>query len=1063
MIEYMQEPYPDEQTLGCLHPLVREWFENKFKGLSPPQRYSIYNINYGMNTLISSPTGSGKTLSAFLAIINRLIVLQQDGKLERRVYCVYISPLKALANDITKNLKEPLKEIQELAKSKELKVDVNVATRTGDTTTSERARMLKNPPHILITTPESLAITLTTTKFREMLKPTEFVILDEIHALAESKRGVHLSLSLERFEALIREDNPQKQLIRIGLSATVSPLESVAGYLVGLEYPNKGVFRDCKIVDVQHLKKMDLKVLCPVSDIMRASHAKLQSALYELMHDLIQSHKTTLVFTNTRSATERVVHQLKERYPKDYASIIDGDVKEDESNQGLIGAHHGSLSKTHRLSIENKLKEGKLKAVVCSTSLELGIDIGSIDLVILLGSPKSVARAMQRIGRSGHQLDEVAKGRIIVLDRDDMLECSVLLKAAIEKKLDRLHIPQGALDVLSQQLFGLAIEKVRSFEELYWIVRQSYCYRDLSREKFESVIRYLAGEYVSLEERHVYAKIWYDRESGEIGRRGKLARLLYMTNVGTIPDETSVKIKIGEEIIGTIDEGFLERLTPGDVFVLGGETYEFKFSRGLTAQVRAVGGRPPTVPSWASEMLPLSFDLAMQIQVFREYIAQMFSEKQSKEKIIAYMDGYLYADSRTLSSLYEYFREQHKFAMIPHAHRLLFEHYREGQARIVIVHSLYGRRVNDVLSRALAYALGVIHKRDVAVAISDTGFSLRANTILNVRKALSLLKSEELLRLMRKALEKSEVLGRRFRHCAARALMILRNYKGSQKSVGRQQMSSRLLINAVRELGDFPILSEARREVLEDLMDVHSAVLVLQDIESGKLKVEEVHTDLPSPFAFNIVLQGYTDILKVEERREFLRRMHEMILKEIDEPKAQRVSKDKRKQFSYETLWQQSEIRREEESDLEHEDLVRQAWNLVGLPLYVKEELIKLLEGKRIREDVEQLLKSKQREIELWPPKLAVRVLEGLELEFDASKIEQGELQATLLQQFQSAAHRVQLDLSLIQEGEKLILGGVANQEFWDFVDELLKGAIPKVWKDDIVKFLVEKRSELDI
>ena len=339
-ITHMNEPYQDEETLSCLHPAVREWFETKFQGLSPPQKYSILNIHKGLNTLISSPTGSGKTVSAFLAILNRLILLQEQGALEQKVYCVYVSPLKALANDITKNLKEPLKEIQTLAKEKYgKKFDITVATRTGDTTASRRAAMLQKPPHILITTPESLAISLTTTKFREMLKTTTYFIIDEIHALAENKRGVHLALSAERLELLITESAPDARLIRVGLSATVSPLEEVAKFLVGLEDPGTGLYRDCSIVDVQHIKQMDLKVLCPVPDIMRASHNELQAAQYELLHDLIQGHTTTLIFTNTRAATERVVHHLKDRYPRFYAGIVDADTAEEvieEENEAKL-------------------------------------------------------------------------------------------------------------------------------------------------------------------------------------------------------------------------------------------------------------------------------------------------------------------------------------------------------------------------------------------------------------------------------------------------------------------------------------------------------------------------------------------------------------------------------------------------------------------------------------------------------------------------------------------------------------------------------------------------------
>ncbi len=1096
-IQFMKKAHADKDTLATLHPLVREWFLGKFKELSPPQRYSIKNISDGVNTLISSPTGSGKTLSAFLSILNKLIILQERGELEQRVYCIYISPLKALANDITKNLKEPLKELKELAKQRKQKIDIKVGTRTGDTTASQRTGMLKKPPHILITTPESLAISLTTIKFRNMLKPTEFLIIDEIHSLAEGKRGVHLSLSAERLEELIKEDDPKRQLVRIGLSATVSPLEDVAKFLVGLEYPNKKVYRDCKIVDVQAFKQHDLKVLCPVADIMRTTHAQMQAAMYDMLHDLIQGHKTTLVFTNTRAGTERVVHFLKARYPKSYHGIMDGDTEEEVLEQeteqdmlkdeiknglrnggkkektkqkgGFIGAHHGSLSKKHRLNIENRLRNGELKAVVCSTSLELGIDIGSIDLVVLLGSPKSVARALQRIGRSGHQLHETAKGRIIVLDRDDMVECSVLLKSAIEKKIDKVHIPQNALDVLAQQLFGMAIEKVRPYEELYWIVRRSHCYHDLSKEDFEETVKYLAGEYAELEQRSVYAKIWWDRENGNVGKRGKLARLIYLTNVGTIPDETSVKVKIGDQIIGTIDEGFLERLHPGDVFVLGGETYEFRFARGLTIQVKTSVNRPPTVPQWVSEMLPLSYDLALDIQTFRKYVEEMFKLKKSKKEITKYMDGYLYADERTLNSIYEYFREQYHYSKVPHRKRLVFEHFRDGNKRHVIVHSLFGRRVNDVLSRALAYALGRIHKRDVAVTITDTGFALTAMVPLNVQKALKLIKSNELFMIMKQALDKTEVLGRRFRHCAARSLMILRKYKGDTKSVGKQQMNSRLLLSAVKRISeDFPVLKEARREVLEDLMDIQDAVLVVQEIEKGKIKIEEVTTDLPSPFAFNIILQGYSDILKMEDRIEFLKRMHSMILEQIDVPKhSKEAAKQKVKRekidFSYEAVWREAEERRLQERDENEETLKREAWNLPGTPLYAKEEIVKLIEGADdIRTDVKLALeKYKEEIIRTWPTDLVTFVFEKLNIEYEQEKLEAERERSILRQQLKKVVQKTQMDDELRHDFERLIDGEeVISPGFWEWIDELLKGTVPKIWGDEIVRFIERCRED---
>lgn len=880
MIEFQQKPYPKEEILKTLNPTVKEWFTSKFADFAPPQLFSIINIRQRENTLISSPTGSGKTLSAFISILNELIDLSQKGKLEDRVYCIYISPLKALANDIERNLKTPLREMSAIAEKLNKKFEVRIGIRTGDTTNQEKSKMLDKPPHILITTPESIAIVLSSIKFKEKIKNIEWVIVDEIHSLAESKRGVHLSLSLERL-------NAQTDFCRIGLSATVSPLEEVAKFLVG-NANQFGESRNCKIIDVQFLKKLDLKVLSPVENLINTPFEVTHTEMYKIIDNLIQTHKTTLIFTNTRSATERVVHYLKDRFPKNYLKINETQTETPEINndegteKSHIGAHHGSLSKEHRLDIEIKLKEGKLKCVVSSTSLELGIDIGYLDMVILLGSPKSVARALQRIGRSGHKLHDKAMGRLIILDRDDLVECSVLLKCAVEKKIDKIQIPKNCLDVLAQQIFGIAIEEKKSIDSVYEIIKKSYCYKDLSREDFIETLNYLAGKYSSLEERNVYAKIWIDEETGLIGKKGKLARMIYMTNIGTIPDETGVKVKIKDKVIGRIDESFLEMLKKNDVFVLGGNTYRFMYSQGMTAFVSASVDRPPTIPMWFSEQLPLSFDLAMEIQKFRRFMEEYFDAGTKKDDIKEFINNYLYIDEYGSNSIYEYFKEQYLYSEIPHDKKIVVEHYTEGNRKYVIFHTLYGRRVNDVLSRVIAFVIAKIQKEDVEIKISDNGFYVSTNQNIQAIRALKMIKSTELRKISELAIEKTEILGRRFRHCASRALMILRNYMGKKKTVSRQQMNSRLLISAVRRISpDFPILKEAKREVLEDAMDIKHAEKVFKDIEDGKIVIKEIFTEIPTPFAFNLISMGHMDIMKVEDKLEFLRRMHDMVLAKI--------------------------------------------------------------------------------------------------------------------------------------------------------------------------------------
>jgi ATP-dependent Lhr-like helicase len=856
---------------------VGTWFKQKFKTFSPPQKYAVMSIHKKENTLISAPTGSGKTLSAFMSILSELVSLSKQGKLEDKVYAVYVSPLKALNNDIEKNLKEPLAEIEELA---EEKLGIRVAVRTGDTPTHERAKMVRKPPHILITTPETLAIVLCAPKFRLNLKDIKWAVVDEIHSLAPNKRGVHLSLSLERLQ------NLAGRFTKIGLSATVSPLEQVAEYLVGLE---KHEPRDCKIVDAHFLKHLDMKVISPVKNIIKATDSELHESLYKMLHKMIQEHKTTLIFTNTRSATERVVHNLKEKYPKDYTEKIDD---AEDTGEGIplskIGAHHSSLSREHRLEIENKLRKGELRAVVSSTSLELGIDIGYIDLVVLLSSPKSVARALQRVGRSGHRLHDDIKGRLVVMDRDDLVECSLILKNAMENKIDTIGIPNNCLDVLAQQIFGIAIEEKQHIDNIFDTIKRSYCYRNLTREDFNSVVDYLSGQYISLEQRYVYAKIWADPETKMMGKRGKMARVLYSTNIGTIPDETFIKVKVRDNTIGKLDEAFLEKLKPGDIFVLGGNTYRFNYARGMTIQVTPTPGALPTVPSWFSEMLPLSYDLAVEIQKFRRFMSTKFEDKESKEQILKFIHNYLYVDNYAANSVYEYFREQYKYAEIPHDKKLVIEFYHGySDKKYVVFHSLYGRRVNDVLSRALAFQLSNFKKRNVKINLTDNGFYLSADhQKIQVLRALKDLNSATLRDLMRSAIDQTEVLKRRFRHCAGRSLMILRSYKGRQKTVGRQQVSSQILLNACKRISDdFPILSEARREVLEDLMDIQHAKEVLKQMEQGKIKVKIIATDIPSPFALNLIARGYTDILKMEDKLEFIRRMHAAVLKRIgDQP-----------------------------------------------------------------------------------------------------------------------------------------------------------------------------------
>ncbi len=860
--------YSAKEIERVLHPIIKEWFYSKFENFSEPQKYGVLNIWKRKNILISAPTGGTKTLTSFLSILNKLVILadsNRPGELEDKVYALYASPLKALSNDIHKNLIEPLAEIEEIAKNRGIELKkIRIGLRTGDTSSYERTKMAKNPPHIMITTPETLAIVLTTKSFVNAFKAVEYCIIDEIHSLG-NKRGVYLSLSLERLNEM-SEIWP----VKIGLSATVEPLEEVGKFLVGIDKK-----REVGIAKVPFNKKIDIDVLTPVKNLIEDKNIREET--YYLIDELIQEHKTTLIFTNTRSATERVVENLKKKFPSRY-------------NSENIAAHHSSLSKNYRFKIEEDLRQGKLKTVICSTSLELGIDIGFIDLVILLGSPKASSRALQRIGRAGHKLHQVAKGRFIIQDRDDLVECSVIQKEMLEGKIDKIQFSHNALDVLSQQIYGMAIYKIWDFNELLRTIRKSYCYQGLEKDDFYSVLSYLSGDY-NLEKSHVYGKIWFDKEENKIGKKGKLARVIYMTNIGTIPEESYVDVKISSnEKVGVIDEAFLSRMKKGDVFVLGGSKYIYRYTKGMNLYVAPAGERSPTIPSWFSEMLPLSFDSALEINKFREEIKKLFEKNKSEKQILNFIKKCLYVNENIAKEIFIYFKQQYIFSEIPDTKKIIIEKYidEKENKKYILVNSMYGRRVNDALSRAIGYLMGSINsrtgkdKRDVEIGISDRGFYISSEN-MDIEKAIEKLDSENVEEILKEAIEKTDILTRRFRHCATRSLMILRNYKGNRKNVKKQQMRSHFLISSIKKLTkNFPILKEAKREVLEDLMDIENSKKVLGWINSGKLEINSDYVRIPSPFSLNLLLEGHMDLMRLEDKQDFLKRMHKIYINEIE-------------------------------------------------------------------------------------------------------------------------------------------------------------------------------------
>ncbi|RJS70897.1 ATP-dependent helicase [Methanophagales archaeon] len=872
--------YKEKEIYERLEPYIGAWFRKKYHHFTPPQRYAIVEIMNRNNILICAPTGSGKTFACFLGIINYLCKLCSANKLEDRIYCLFISPLKALGNDIRRNLEEPLDEIAKIAKEKEgVDTGIRVAVRTGDTTQKERQSMLRKPPHILITTPESAAIILNAPKFRLHLKKLDYVIVDEIHEIADSKRGAHLSITLERLQNFC-----SSEFTRIGMSATISPLEEVAKFLVGYsesEGEGEGLEqRDCLIADVSFAKELELSVIVPLNFIFVQSDVAKQdtdttAALYEKVKELVEKHESTLIFTNTRSGAERVSYKL--------AKMV-GEVDKDK-----IGTHHGSLSRETRFAVEEGLKEGKMKAVACSSSLELGIDIGALDLCVLIGSPKSTTRLIQRAGRSGHRLEKTAKGYLVVTDMDDLVECAVLARRAKDKKLDKVRVVGCALDVLAQHLVGMSLEQKWNVVDAYNLIRRAYPYRDLKHDQLVSVLRYLSGMHSELENRKVYAKIWYDEEEGVFGRK-RSTRGIYMTHVGTIPSESSVQVFLRaprpKEWIGEIDEPFLEKLAPGDTFVLGGKTYKFVSVRGMRAYVDPFDGMP-TIPAWIGEMLPLEYDSAIEIGKFREEIEKKIEERsEEKREIVDWLKKEYRLEETAAENVFAYFEEQKRYArVIPNHRRIVIEHYCDDIGRQNIAfHALYGRRTLDALSRAYAYAISIAYKTNVSITINDNGFILKLpHKNVDVESVAGLVNSDNIEEMLRKSVWKTELFKRRFRHCAVRGLMVLKQYKGYEIGVGKQQRSSASILGVAKKIENFPIVEEAFREILEEVFDIEHAKEVLRGVESGAIEIRTIKTPVPSPFIHNLVALQASDVVLMESRRELLQELHRRVMAYIEE------------------------------------------------------------------------------------------------------------------------------------------------------------------------------------
>ena len=824
-------------ALKPFHPLVREWFEETLGAPSAPQEQGWPAIASGSHTLILAPTGTGKTLTAFLWELNNLIVDGSAEPLANAVHILYVSPLKALNNDIQRNLERPLAELkQRFASAGEPFPEIRVAVRTGDTPASARARMIRKSPHVLITTPESLHIMLTTVRGRGMFSGVRAVIVDEIHAIAGTKRGVHLALTLERLERLC-EQRPQ----RIGLSATQRPLDEIARFLGGCV---DGEFRPVTIVDCGLVKRTEITIESPVEDLAHVPGGTIWPSVAPLVLRHIRSARTTIVFVNNRAQAERMAARVNAL-----------------AGEEIALPYHGSLSRERRFLLEGSLKAGKLRALVSTSSLELGIDIGSVDLVLQLQSPKRVATALQRVGRAGHTLEAVSRGVFVPTFRDDAAETLAIARGMRSGDVEPTRVVQNALDVLAQVIVAaVAIDDDWTSAELFHLVRQAYPYYRLTRDAFDEVLAMLAGKYPSDVAAELEARMVWDRGTDRLTPL-RSSRLVSVVNGGTIPDRGLYAVNLPDRTrLGELDEEFVHETRIGDVFQLGSSTWRVNAIEHDRVIVTPAPGAPARMPFWHGEYAARSAHIAPRVGELRRQLAES-RNAEDMSRISAEYD----CDEPTSRSLVEYVHQQRAVTgAVPDERLLLAEHFRdETNAVRIVLHAPFGGRVNApwgiVLASRVRDALRANAGRrtagtEVQVQTTDDGILLRLPDLNGPvpLDALRGLTPEEAERRVLEEVGESSLFGARFRMNAARALLLPRGNPRRRMPLWLQRLKAQDLLQAVREFPSFPILVETYRDVLQDAFDMPALTAVLRALQSGAIEMRDVATELPSPFAASL-------------------------------------------------------------------------------------------------------------------------------------------------------------------------------------------------------------------
>src|SRR4051794_16874066 len=852
------------------HSTVARWFEQTFGSATEPQLRGWPAIQSGRHALISAPTGSGKTLAAFLASLDALFRQGAEDHLPDETQVVYVSPLKALSNDIRKNLQEPLSGIRALlGEANGQDIDVRAEVRTGDTTAAQRQALIKRPPHILVTTPESLYLLLTSESGRGMLRTARTLILDEIHAVVDDRRGAHLALSVERLAALV-----QTPLQRIGLSATQKPIEDVARFLVGTRAVDEAGDPDCEIIDIGHRRELDLAIEMPNSPLEAVMSNEVWEEVYRRLAELIEAHRTTLVFVNTRRMAERVTHHLSELLGAD-----------------AVTSHHGSLSAKLRLEAEDRLKRGELKALVATASLELGIDIGSVDLVCQLGTTRSIATLLQRVGRAEHKRGGLPKGRIFPLSRDELIECAALLRCVHRGELDLLTIPEKPLDVVAQQVVAAASTEDWDENEFFELVRSAWPYRNLTRGEFDQVVTMLAEGFSTKRGRRA-ALIHHDAINHRLrGRRG--ARITALTSGGAIPDNTDYRVILepSETFVGTVNEDFAAESLAGDIFQLGNALWRILRVNSGVVRVEDAKGQPPGIPFWLGEAPARTNELSSAVSNLRMEMEKCLSvgeadsfPHQTEESVAKEFQ----LPQNAAEQVATYFADAYRsLGAIPSQQALVLERFfDESGGMQLVLHAPFGSRVNRAWGLALRKRFCRSFNFELQAAATDDAIviSLGTQHSFPLDEVFRYLNSKTVRELLVQALLDAPMFTIRWRWNATRSLAVPRFRGGAKIAAPLQRMESENLLAAVfpdqlaclehivgdREIPNHPLVKQTIDDCLTEAMDIDGLEQVLRRIESGEIRCIARDLPEPSPLAAEILNArpyAFLDNAPLEERR----------------------------------------------------------------------------------------------------------------------------------------------------------------------------------------------------